>query len=594
MAQDIDLLGAVYPDVPAVELPTDGGGSALFYDVSDTTAGVSDVASGEYFYTAAGVRSLGTGKYAQAPVANGNATIANAILYGNIDDTSTATTMTATVPGLTSYYDGVTVMLHNGVVTSASPCTININGLGAKPFYNNMTNATRDTTIFNVAYTMLFVYASDLNSGSGGWWCYRGYDANTNTIGYQLRTNSTAMTTAIRSRYYRIFFTSADDTKWEPANTGYDNSATSAKTVNTRPIDPFGRIVYTSANTNYTAGAVVAAATIWDRYALNLGYSFNRTGSALTLTYPAPVYVKCAPQADGSAVIDSTTPIVQALPSTNDGKIYIFLGVAYSATNIELVDWHPIYWNDGTAVRLWTGAKDVHSVSVTQVVSTGTKIATVTVDGTGTDLYAPSGGGGSVSYSTMSVSLPVSGWSGNAQTVNASIVTASNDVVISPQPSDAAAWGAAGVVCTAQGSGTLTFSCTTTPSATLKTNVMAFDGGTHVVSDYSITLSLTNPVFEDSPSDFQYCRVDAYENGEPVSPSLAELTNPAGSASFEISPTYSELSVLFSSKNGEWVDTNKITCIGGVAYSRTTIMGEHIFTVTGDGTITIDGVEYSD
>lgn len=35
------------------------------------------------------------------------------------------------------------------------------------------------------------------------------------------------------------------------------------------------------------------------------------------------------------------------------------------------------------------------SVSVTQVQSTGTKIATITVDGSGTDLYAPNGGGGS-------------------------------------------------------------------------------------------------------------------------------------------------------------------------------------------------------
>lgn len=34
----------------------------------------------------------------------------------------------------------------------------------------------------------------------------------------------------------------------------------------------------------------------------------------------------------------------------------------------------------------------VGEASVTQVVSTGTKIATVTIDGTATDLYAPSGG----------------------------------------------------------------------------------------------------------------------------------------------------------------------------------------------------------
>ena len=60
MAQDISLLGAVYQDVPAVVLPKDGGGTASFTDVTDTTAIAADVAQGKYFYTAAGVRTEGT------------------------------------------------------------------------------------------------------------------------------------------------------------------------------------------------------------------------------------------------------------------------------------------------------------------------------------------------------------------------------------------------------------------------------------------------------------------------------------------------------------------------------------------------------
>lgn len=60
MAQNISLLGATYSDVPAVELPKSGGGTASFTDVTDTTAAASDVASGKYFYTAAGVKTAGT------------------------------------------------------------------------------------------------------------------------------------------------------------------------------------------------------------------------------------------------------------------------------------------------------------------------------------------------------------------------------------------------------------------------------------------------------------------------------------------------------------------------------------------------------
>lgn len=60
MAQNVTIQGATYSAVPAVELPKQGGGTATFTDVTDTTATASDVASGTYFYTAAGVRTEGT------------------------------------------------------------------------------------------------------------------------------------------------------------------------------------------------------------------------------------------------------------------------------------------------------------------------------------------------------------------------------------------------------------------------------------------------------------------------------------------------------------------------------------------------------
>lgn len=60
MAQNITLWGASYSAVPSVTLPKTGGGTASFTDVTDTTAAASDVASGKYFYTSAGVYTQGT------------------------------------------------------------------------------------------------------------------------------------------------------------------------------------------------------------------------------------------------------------------------------------------------------------------------------------------------------------------------------------------------------------------------------------------------------------------------------------------------------------------------------------------------------
>ena len=204
----------------------------------------------------------------------------------------------------------------------------------------------------------------------------------------------------------------------------------------------------------------------------------------------------------------------------------------------------------------------VGEASVTQVVGSGTKIATVSIDGTSTDLYAPSGGStidpatatplvdgtatvgssakyaredhvhptdttrqatlvsgtniktvnstsllgsgniaiaglpsvtssdngkvltvtsgawaaatpsGGVTMSTTTCTLGTSGWTSDSITVNATGVTASNNVIVAPAPASAADYAAAGIVCTAQGAGTLTFSRTSANDSSITVNVL--------------------------------------------------------------------------------------------------------------------------
>lgn len=60
MAQNITIMGASYSDVPAVQLPKTGGGTARFDDASVTTATASDVASGKVFLASDGTITTGT------------------------------------------------------------------------------------------------------------------------------------------------------------------------------------------------------------------------------------------------------------------------------------------------------------------------------------------------------------------------------------------------------------------------------------------------------------------------------------------------------------------------------------------------------
>ena len=84
----------------------------------------------------------------------------------------------------------------------------------------------------------------------------------------------------------------------------------------------------------------------------------------------------------------------------------------------------------------------------------------------GTDYAAPSVG--------VSVTLRASGWNANAktQTVSVAGVTATSNLIITAAPDSYMAYAEAGVRCTAQGAGTLTFACETVPTDNVAANVL--------------------------------------------------------------------------------------------------------------------------
>lgn len=179
MANNQNVNKVVYGNTALIDLTGD-----------DVTAG--DVLSGKRFHLPSGAQALGT-RAADTTVS---------IPIGNVDSSSTSTAFTATISGITELRDGVMVWLTNGVVTSAAGCTLNINGLGAKPIYNSIAAATATTTTFNVNYTMLFIYNSSRVTG-GCWDMVYGYDSNTTytpvKLGFGVGVCDTAAATAAKT-----------------------------------------------------------------------------------------------------------------------------------------------------------------------------------------------------------------------------------------------------------------------------------------------------------------------------------------------------------------------------------------------------------
>lgn len=74
--------------------------------------------------------------------------------------------------------------------------------------------------------------------------------------------------------------------------------------------------------------------------------------------------------------------------------------------------------------------------------------------------------------SSIAVTLTVAGWTDYSQTVTATGVTASNDVIITPDPASVEDYVDAGILCTAQSTNSLTFQCGDTPEAAITVNVL--------------------------------------------------------------------------------------------------------------------------
>ena len=283
--------------------------------------------------------------------------------------------------GITELYTGLCVRFLIPTAGHASGVTLSINGGEKhKVLYNNTTLTTHYgvDTILNLTYdadTSGSYYSGSSTQATvqGVWRANAEYykDTNTDTIGYSIGHNQVVYKTDAIAYRYRILL-SKDETTLTPVSTS-SNVTASTKTLTSESFNPFGDIIYKSSTATTQPNASIPSGVTWTQYPLNLSYSFNIS----TLVPQKSVYIVAVPQSDGKAKLydtTGTTTITQTLPTTEDGLIYIYLGQAYSTTNIFLLNNHPIYQYKDGQIRLYTNSSA--SIIVDQTIDSGTSAST--------------------------------------------------------------------------------------------------------------------------------------------------------------------------------------------------------------------------
>lgn len=263
---------------------------------------------------------------------------------------ATANAFTVSIPNVTALEDGMIIHCQFNAAT-ASGATLNVNNLGAKGIYYRY--ATAITTHIAANNYVDLIYASAIDK----FVMLFSYDSNTNTIAYQVRTNSAIFTnkTGYSMNRYTILC---------EVNGGLSGFATTIATGTTKTTVspkyiPGGVIKYYSTSGAIANNANFGATGLWDRYTLDLRYTFN-IGTTV-ISSGKPVYIRMSKNTDGTLsphyayTSPGKHPIATALPTTADGDVYVYLGKAYSTSSIELDMCHPMYEFVGGKIQVYTG-----------------------------------------------------------------------------------------------------------------------------------------------------------------------------------------------------------------------------------------------
>ena len=198
----------------------------------------------------------------------------------------------------------------------------------------------------------------------GAWRVINYYDSNSNDTGYYHRRiypNLKAGTGGI-DKY--VIIMQLPDGRWSgivpSSQTTSGSTVTPKATGKTASTNSFllGHVLVMYANATYAENANVGTYNIWSAHTglIDARYSFNlENATNKGFVGYKPVYI-VGTVTDGLFTLDPTKWWTQTLPSSEDNKVYIYIGDAYDWYRLTFTEDKPIYWYKNGAVCLYSGA----------------------------------------------------------------------------------------------------------------------------------------------------------------------------------------------------------------------------------------------
>ena len=367
-ADFVEGAGDSYPagtNVAIVDVGT-GGSHSYKYDV---LSGVVDLSA---YRTSAAQDLIDAGKADNTNKVNGiPLSTANAYYYAESTSAADAVQKEVSIPAITALNAGQVIIVKPTVTSTVANSTLKLNGFNAYPMLyggSNITTST-DSKVWSAYIPSIFVF-------DGSYWRFAGHGADDNTtytlnyVVYAGTANAGVGSNAVKR--YSLLMQKLDGT-WETlVDTTAAYSTGTTKTVNTNGFIP-GKITYYNTTTVKKNGEAIGVSSLYLKSAsVDARYSFN-CGATPGWSAGDSIYVVGTIGTDGLFYLDSTTWWTNALPTTQDGKVYMYIGTYLSdAYKITLDLDHPMFYYDGTSVKPYVVAGNKQDKLVS-----GTNIKTV-------------------------------------------------------------------------------------------------------------------------------------------------------------------------------------------------------------------------